>query len=94
MEKVLTENDVLKRTIAQIAEVKRIPEEGIKPESTLQELGMDSLDAMNLLFALEEEFDVSIPDTEAHAIRTVRDASDGVRRLLEAKNDQAGRIGA
>lgn len=94
MEKVVTENEVLRRTIAQIAEVKRIPEEGITPESSLQELGMDSLDAMNLLFALEEEFDVSIPDSEAHAIRTVRDASEGVRRLLEAKNGGAERIGA
>lgn len=80
------DEDVLRRTITQIAELKRIPEDGITADSTFAELGLDSLDAMNLLFALEEEFDVSIPDAEARAIRTVRDASEGVSRLLDAKH--------
>jgi acyl carrier protein len=79
------DEDVMRRTIAQVAETKRIPEETVGPDSTFQELGLDSLDAMNLLFALEEEFDVSIPDAEARAIRTVHDAAEGVSRLLAAK---------
>jgi acyl carrier protein len=78
-------DDVLQRTIAEVAEIKRIPVESIRPDSTFQELGLDSLDAMNLLFALEEEFDISIPDSEARAIRGVREASEGVARLLAAK---------
>jgi acyl carrier protein len=80
------DQEVVSRTIAQVAEIKRIPVDGIRPDSTFEELGLDSLDAMNLLFALEEEFDVSIPDSEARAIRTVRDAIDGVGKLLAAKH--------
>jgi acyl carrier protein len=81
--------DVLQRTIANVAEIKRIPEDGITADSTFEELGLDSLDAMNLLFALEEEFDISIPDSEARAIKTVRAAADGVARLVAAKQDAA-----
>lgn len=84
-------DDVLKRTIEQVAEVKHIPVENVHAESTFEELGMDSLDAMNLLFALEEEFNISIPDSEAHAIRSVRAASEGVAKLLSAKGSAAER---
>jgi acyl carrier protein len=83
------DDDVLRRTITQIADTKRIPEETIRIDSTFEELGLDSLDAMNLLFALEEEFDISIPDSEAHRIKTVRAACEGVERLLAAKQDPA-----
>ena len=82
-------DDVLQRTIMQVAETKRIPVESVRAESTFQELGLDSLDAMNLLFALEEEFNVSIPDSDARAIHTVREASDGVAKLLAAKQGPA-----
>ena len=83
------DDDIMKRTIAQVAEIKRIPEETVHADSTFEELGLDSLDAMNLLFALEEEFDISIPDSDARAIQTVRAASEGVARLLAAKQDPA-----
>lgn len=83
------DDDILRRTIKQIAETKRIPEESIHVNSTFEELGLDSLDAMNLLFALEEEFNISIPDTEAHTIKTVRAAYEGVERLLAGKQDPA-----
>jgi len=65
-----------------IAEVKRIPRDSITPESTFEQLEMDSLDAMNLLFTLEEQFGVAIPDEAAHAIRDVRGAVAAVERLL------------
>jgi len=81
------DEDVLKRTIAQVAQTKRIPEEKVSADSTFEELGMDSLDAMNLLFALEEEFDISVPDAEARAIRSVRAAAEGVSKLLAAKQE-------
>jgi len=63
----------------------RLPEGHVTLDSTFAELGMDSLDAMNLLFALEEEFGISIPDEEARALRTVRGAIDGVEKLLARK---------
>lgn len=42
---------------------------------------MDSLDQLNLLFALESDFNISISDEEAKSIRTVREMVEGVRKL-------------
>ena len=81
------DRDVPARVIAEIAAVKRIPVERITIDSTFEELAIDSLDATNLLFVLEEEFGVSIPDADARALRDVRGAVEGVERLLTQKQD-------
>lgn len=41
-----------------------------------EDLGMDSLDGYEILFAVEEEFRISIPDQKALEINTMRDATD------------------
>ena len=47
----------------------------VKPESKfVDDLGADSLDTVELVMALEEEFDIEIPDEEAEKIATLRDA--------------------
>ncbi len=74
------------KVIAEIAAVKRIPVESITIDSTFEELAMDSLDAMNLLFALEEQLGVSIPDEAANSIKDVRSTVAGVQRLLAEKS--------
>ncbi len=79
--------DVPSRVIAEIAAVKRIPIERVTIDSTFEELAIDSLDATNLLFVLEEEFGISIPDADARALRSVRDAVSGVERLLAQKQN-------
>jgi acyl carrier protein len=40
---------------------------------------------MNILFAVEEEFDVNVPDDEALKIRSVRDMAEGIAKLLALK---------
>ncbi len=45
-------------------------------------LGADSLDQVELIMAMEEEFDVSIPDEDAEKIATVKDAMDYVKKAL------------
>ncbi len=70
--------------MALIAAVKRIPPEQVSIDKTFEELGMDSLDNMNLLFEVESAFNISIPDEEARSIRNVRQVVDGVRKLVEA----------
>jgi acyl carrier protein len=74
------------KVIAEIAAVKKIPVESITIDSTFEELAMDSLDAMNLLFALEEQLGVSIPDEAANSIKDVRSTVAGVQRLLAEKS--------
>jgi len=57
-----------------IAKELNLKEEDIKLESRLAEdLGADSLDAVELIMAIEEEFDVTVSDESAQGIRTVRD---------------------
>jgi acyl carrier protein len=50
---------------------------------------MDSLDAMNLLFSLEEQLGVSIPDEAANSIKDVRSAVAGVQRILAESGAQS-----
>ena len=49
------------------------------------------MDAVEILFALEGEFDISIPDEEVRTVRNVRDMCAGVERLVAAKIRRAGR---
>ncbi|MBW1789381.1 MAG: acyl carrier protein [Deltaproteobacteria bacterium] len=48
----------------------------------VDDLGADSLDQVELIMAMEEEFDVSIPDEDAEKIATVKDAIDYVKKAL------------
>jgi acyl carrier protein len=55
-----------------IAEQLGVGEDEIKPESSfIEDLGADSLDIVELVMAMEEEFEVEIPDEEAEHIKTV-----------------------
>ena len=58
-----------------VAEQLNVEASEIKPESKFTEdLGADSLDVVELVMALEEKFDIEIPDEEAESIKTVQDA--------------------
>jgi len=51
--------------------------EEVKPEASfIDDLGADSLDTVELVMAFEEEFEIEIPDEEAEAIATVKNAVD------------------
>ena len=51
--------------------------------SFVDDLGADSLDQVELIMAMEEEFDISIPDEDAETIRTVKDAIDYILKAIE-----------
>lgn len=70
------------KILAVIQEQKTLPENEIKPDTKLTELGIDSLDALNILFALEESFGITIPDEKARGIRTVDDMVTTIESLL------------
>jgi acyl carrier protein len=75
------------QVIQVIAKTQRIPAETILPDSTFEELKIDSLDGINIVFALENEFAVNIPDEGVHNMRSVRDAIEGVRKLTAEKQN-------
>jgi acyl carrier protein len=79
-------NDLGARVIHVIAQTQRIPVESISLDSSFEELKIDSLDGINIVFALENEFGIDIPDEGVQNLRTIRDTVEGVRKLVEEKN--------
>ena len=60
-----------------------VKEEDVKNDSKfIDDLGADSLDTVELVMGLEEEFDTEIPDEEAEKITTVQQAIDYVKKNL------------
>jgi acyl carrier protein len=78
-------NELETRVIRVIADTQKIPVESVDKEKTFQDLNIDSLDGINIVFALETEFDISIPDEGVENMRSVQDAIEGVRKLIEQK---------
>jgi acyl carrier protein len=67
-----------------VAEQLGVNEADIKNESSfVDDLGADSLDTVELVMALEEEFECEIPDEEAEKITTVQQAIDYVNNNLK-----------
>ncbi len=63
-----------------IAEELGLSREEVKPEATfIEDLGADSLDVVELIMKMEEEFGISIPDEDAEKIKTVQDAIDYIK---------------
>jgi len=79
-------DDLIQRVLKAIATSKRIPLETVTIDSEFQQLEIDSMDAVEILFALENEFDINIPDEEVRSVRNVRNMCEGVERLLAAKS--------
>jgi acyl carrier protein len=82
-------DDLIQRVLKVIAATKHIPPETVTIDSEFEQLGIDSMDAVEVLFALENEFDVSIPDDDVRQVRNVRQMCEGVERLLAAKSAAA-----
>lgn len=73
------------KVIAAIAKAQRIPLETISLDSTFEDLKIDSLDGINIVFALENEFGIEIPDESAQNLRSVRETVEGIQKLVEQK---------
>ncbi|MGG7163671.1 acyl carrier protein [Clostridium ihumii] len=59
------------------------PEEITLESSFIDDLGADSLDIVELIMALEEEFDIEIPDEDAEKISTVGDVTEYLKTRIE-----------
>ena len=74
------EFDVIKRIIA---EVLNLDENEVKMESTfIDDLGADSLDVLQIIMGLEQEFDIEITDEAVEKIVTVGDAVEQIKNAL------------
>jgi acyl carrier protein len=84
----MTDDQLTTRIIQVIAQTQKLPAESIRPDSTFQELGIDSLDGINIVFALESEFGINIPDDDLNSIRSIPDVIAGVRKLLSQSGSE------
>lgn len=64
-----------------IVEQLNVSPDEVKPESKfVEDLGADSLDVVEMIMALEEKFEIEIPDSEAEKIKTVQDVVDYIEK--------------
>ena len=82
-------DDVAMRCIELIASSKNIPPSSVTMDSTFDELQIDSLDKINLSFAVEEAFGIEIPDDSLNSLNTVGDIVRGVERLRASASPEA-----
>jgi acyl carrier protein len=80
----MQELEIERRCIEIIAKSKLLPAEAVTRDKTFDELGIDSLDKINISFEVEEIFSITIPDDALGSLRTVGDVVDGVVRLRQS----------
>ncbi len=73
------------RVIDILAKRKHIDPAGITAATTFEQLGIDSLDAAELLFTLEDDFGIVIPDEAAQSMRSVGQVVEALRGLMAGK---------
>jgi acyl carrier protein len=84
MIRIVTRSEIEEKLIAIIQQEKNLSADLIKPETALADAGIDSLDSLTILFAIEEQFGISIPDERARAIKTFGDLIALVHDLVPA----------
>ncbi len=77
---------VAEKVVQIIAREQHLEPSKVSLDSTFAELGIDSLDGVNILFALEEEFKIDIPDSVAQNMKGVQQVVDTLTRVLEGKD--------
>jgi acyl carrier protein len=77
--------DLESRVSAIIVEQLGVTKEELYPEASfIDDLGADSLDIVEFVMAMEEEFDIEIPDDDAEKIQTIKDVISYVKGKIEA----------
>ncbi|MBS0208126.1 MAG: acyl carrier protein [Planctomycetes bacterium] len=80
---------VKERVINIVAEQLGVNKEQVTPETSfVNDLGADSLDTVELVMELEEEFDINIPDDSAEKIQTVGQAIDFIEKAQAANGSK------
>jgi acyl carrier protein len=82
--------DVTNDVIAIIAKKKRVEKATVEPSDRLEALGLESLDAVEMIFDLEEKFDIQIPynantNNPRTEFETVGDVVNAVQQLVDQK---------
>jgi len=80
----MTQDDIFRKVSEIIAARKGVQPADIHLASSFDDLGMDSLDSVELISDLEEVYNVSIPNQELLAIKTVNEAVESLHKLINS----------
>ncbi len=80
----MTRAEIEEKLVVIVRKEKDVPEDKLALDTPLADAGIDSLDALSILFAIEEEFHISIPDDQARSMKTLGDMVNSVESLLPA----------
>lgn len=83
-------DDITEKVLDVIASSKHMPREQVTANSTFEELGLDSLSGLNLIFDIESAFDVSVPDEVLDTVTTVPQLIENLKLLLAQKTAPKG----
>ncbi len=75
---------ILFKVVEVISATAQCPAEKVVPDAQLKDLGLDSLKAITVLYDLEEEFDIEIPNERIENMRTVADIVSEIDALRKA----------
>lgn len=80
----MPDDELTSRILRIVADTQRRDIATISIDSTFEELAIDSMDAVNIVFAVENEFNINVPDDDMRSLKNIRDIVTGVERLLAA----------
>ena len=81
-----SETEVFQRVVKVISKSNRIPAENITLDTSFEQLGLDSVDAVNVTFDFEEEFGIEIPGDGLLGLNNVRDVVARLGNVLTESN--------
>ena len=80
--RAMQRDEIRQKLIEIVKKEKDLPDDKLALDTPLADAGIDSLDALTILFAIEEEFHISIPDDRARSMKTFGDMVDSIELLL------------
>eukprot|EP01111_Echinosteliopsis_oligospora_P005920 TRINITY_DN196_c0_g1_i2.p1 TRINITY_DN196_c0_g1~~TRINITY_DN196_c0_g1_i2.p1 ORF type:complete len:162 (+),score=36.57 TRINITY_DN196_c0_g1_i2:213-698(+) len=82
----LAESEISERVLSVIRNFDKVEAKKVSPTATFRnDLGLDSLDAVEIVMAIEEEFNIEIPEDDADKIQSCNDAIEYIKRNPSAK---------
>jgi acyl carrier protein len=82
--------DIATKIFDIVAKEKRLESETLTLDTKLEDIQIESVDLVEIIFAIEDEFDIDIPQDETDfKLETMRDIVDGVKRLIAEKQGAA-----
>ena len=82
--------DIANKIFDIVAKEKRLDRQTLSLDTKLEDIEIESVDLVEIIFAIEDEFDIDIPQDESDfKLETMRDIVDGVKRLIAEKQSAA-----